>query len=645
MELYINGELCDTFGSEEVALSRAVNKIGDIQFRDGDYTNNFDLPTTARNKLIFGNAQVVNSATNIPYERLTARIEVNGNIVSMGYAVLLESSEVFRVSYYGANADWFKIIGDKSLQDLDLLALNHKWTATNVRDARLNNTAWTDAYNYPNVDYGEWGTVYWYTFYLGMYVKYLVQKIFSEAGFTIAGNFWDNDSNLPIEMIPFCGNWRRDKIYSERNTFSCTIDNTVQATDLTSLAIPDIQGVNGTTTTDCDYDFDPSLDFSYASPSTITVQREDHHLVLDGGDITINYNLTFNRNSTPAVDIAAKCNFIYVDENGDQASLLIADLSAAAANSTGHNFTGTINLTISRGAIFFSIGDLFIVAGSSFDFAIVPNELDVDDLNIDPTFSYITVASILPDVKQKDLLVTVFNQHCLLFDTDHQINYVNLFTFNDVIGNIPNAKDWSDKLDISEKPKISYLFENYAQTNKFLYKVDDNNQYLLDQPDFAGGEILIDNENLESEKVVFQSEFCSVIRQWSFSGTFRIAWIPKFPGGDEAEVPPYIGRMEYTSDWLLTMDGYAQEPSQPTMYDISFSGTFIPEYYDPLTNILTKAKLVSASFLLNSVDVQSLDFSKPVYVGYFQAYFYINQVKQFKLTSVETTEVELVRIG
>jgi hypothetical protein len=63
-----------------------------------------------------------------------------------------------------------------------------------------------------------------------------------------------------------------------------------------------------------------------------------------------------------------------------------------------------------------------------------------------------------------------------------------------------------------------------------------------------------------------------------------------------------------------------------------------------LTDILTKSKVVNILLYLNSVDINQLDFSIPIYLDYYEAYFYINQVKQFNTTHVDSTLVELVRL-
>ncbi len=642
VELYIKVggvyQLCVLDGDDDnvLAISRAVNDIGDIQGRDGDFSPNFNAAMIPSNKLLFESAHVLISGTTLPYEKIPAYISKNGNPISFGYCLLLEVTDVFRLSYYGGNADWFKTMGDKKLSDLDLSALNHLWTAANVRDARLNNTVWTDAYTYPNVDYGPWQvgpTVYWTDFFPGVWGKYLLVKIIEEAGFTLAGDFIDNDTNLAKLHIPFCGRFIRDRNYDNRNSGEWNTPVSVY---------------NGTT-------------FSDDLVLTNTISQTHYNIlndasgiitILDKCELTFRIKVTVTNTDILPQAFAFRIN--YTDASGVLQNEVIIDnttdpLDIPIPAGATKTFELTLTRDIDRTTITFDWLMLInpVTAVSVCEFEIISYVVDEeteDYLAIDETFNYITLASILPEVKQKDLLLTVFNQFCLMCDTDHQINYVNIFNFNTVLGNIPNAYDWSNKLDRSVTPRMRFVFNQYAQTNKFLYKDDPENEYLLAAPEFGGGEIEIANENLEVIKTVFQSEFASVIRQSeSFSGTVRMAFIPKFPAGDEVDCEPYMGVIEFETIHLVTMDGYAVETTQPAMHEIGFS-YLIPLYYGALETILTESKIVECLIMLSATDMNQLDFSKPVWIDYFNAYFYINAIQQFKLTSHESTTVQLVRL-
>jgi hypothetical protein len=630
--LYNSPFVLDADEDNDLVLSRAVNNIGDVQSRDSDMARDFNGAMIAPNKLILENAQVLNSGTVIPYRRIPARIEKNGNIISVGYCLLLKAGSVFRMSYYGGNADWFKLIGDKSIQALSLSDYNHLWTATNVRDARLNNTDWEDVYCYPNVDYGAWQTsptAYWTDFYTGVFQKYIIWKIFKEAGFTISGEFWDNNSDLAKGFIPFCGSFKRDRIYDNRNAGewddpSSIFDGTFYQVYLQNTVSSTHYNINN----------------GSSGNNIITILDRCH----------LKFRIKVSFTNADSVPEGFGFGYKYYDQAGNQQTVI---LSNQGTNIIGVGATYTdewieeidcdqteINI---QWLALFNLG----ISVTLCEFEIleyIVDESEDDYLYITETFNYVTMSSILPDFKQKDILVHFFNQFCLMCDTDHQINYVKVFGFNTVTGNIPNAKDWSNKLDRSVEPERSYVFNNYAQSNKFLYKHDEQNQYLEENPEYGSGVIEIDNENLEVEKVVFQSQFASIIRQSSsLAFSVNMAFIPKFQDGDEVNCAPYIGFIEFETENLVTMDGYGLEGTQPCMRPALFS-YLLEIYYPAFIAIIAYAKILDCLMHLDSVDVSQLDFRYPIRLDSENAYFYLNLVDRYKITGEESTQVQLVRL-
>ena len=78
-------------------------------------------------------------------------------------------------------------------------------------------------------------------------------------------------------------------------------------------------------------------------------------------------------------------------------------------------------------------------------------------------------------------------------------------------------------------------------------------------------------------------------------------------------------------------------------YSLNWSDLYL-EYFAPVLNGLYPDILVmETNFLLNALDIQTLDFSKPVYLNQYGAYYFINEIKEFT-TPNETTSVTLVRI-
>jgi hypothetical protein len=78
--------------------------------------------------------------------------------------------------------------------------------------------------------------------------------------------------------------------------------------------------------------------------------------------------------------------------------------------------------------------------------------------------------------------------------------------------------------------------------------------------------------------------------------------------------------------------------------NLGFANNLIPLYYGGLQSVLTRTKIVTENIRLNALDIQALDFLKPIYLDKHNAYFYISKISGFDYGSSESTEVELVKI-
>jgi hypothetical protein len=91
------------------------------------------------------------------------------------------------------------------------------------------------------------------------------------------------------------------------------------------------------------------------------------------------------------------------------------------------------------------------------------------------------------------------------------------------------------------------------------------------------------------------------------------------------------------------------EDANEINYEVNASAlTFeraLRDNYRLLSSVLDNTKVVEALFLLDLRDVQSLDFTRPVYVDYFGDFFYIEQIKQYKVNRRESCFVRLIKLG
>ena len=111
-ELYIDGKLCDLSKKEVITLSLGVNRLTDIQSRQGYYSNTFKLPKTANNLDIFGIPNELNSTDTKRWERLECYIITEGIYQVFGFAQLQSVQDDLSVVVKGGNADWIGLLNE-----------------------------------------------------------------------------------------------------------------------------------------------------------------------------------------------------------------------------------------------------------------------------------------------------------------------------------------------------------------------------------------------------------------------------------------------------------------------------------------------------------------------------------------------------
>jgi hypothetical protein len=655
VEIYINSQLIDLYDEEEIVVSFAVNNLFDIESRDGTYSNTFKIPATHNNNNIFGQFNNILSTTNNAFEVLNALIYVDDVLQVNGFAQMTSANlNEYEIRIFSGNTDWAQAIANINLKDVLPASLNHNWDVNEVVASRYK--TFIDGYNYPNIDYGNLFfapstppfEAPYYELYPAIYCKYLFERIFQIAGYTIESDWFNNNGLFAKQIIPFSADWKRNRDYTLRNFFtnSIPVDTPLtvgmayyyypQFTQIDSYPTNGWQGYNinnGTTT------------------------------VLDGGIIELTYNLEFfNPHPVPC---SFTIDLIYTDDNGNQIFLPFASFTTPplfivpALGVATFNTTVTIN--VSQTSLVLRIGvntlDGVILRSGSYvqlnNFT--PTVEDENDLLISSDFPFITLGSTLPDISATDFIMTIANQYGLIFDQDNYEKRVKIFEFDSVIKNIPNALDWSNKLDLSEYPVITNLHNEYFRNNYFKYAKDSNDTYLTLQDGFADWSLVVDFANADTQQDLFTSEFAPVIRIESFAngiagtGVLEMAYIPVYESGVFQQVTPRMAYIEFdntTPITIPTFSGGYNPAIQPNVYfeELRFIN-LINTYYAQYSNLLNNSKAVNCLIRINNIDINTLDFRKPVWIDYFGAYFYINEIQQYKVTSKDSTQITLILIN
>jgi hypothetical protein len=156
--LYIENTPCDLI-NEDIPITRQVHDLTNLETRQGNFSRQFSLPLTPLNKQLLGFPNEVNSLSNIPYTRLNAMLMYNG-VQDVGFLSIESASSQFaECVFYSGNTDLFDILGNKTLNDLDLSDFDTKWDISGTGTTFFDVKDATSGVIWPIVDTGA-GDVY-----------------------------------------------------------------------------------------------------------------------------------------------------------------------------------------------------------------------------------------------------------------------------------------------------------------------------------------------------------------------------------------------------------------------------------------------------------------------------------------------------
>ncbi len=670
MRIKIGDTVLDQFNNTVIAQNFEVNEFGDLSTRNGGFSNDFTLPLTTKNENALGFPSDLNISTREPYEKVDAQLVDVGAIVAIGYLRYKKiEDKTIKCAFFEGNTEWFNLIKDKKMIDLDLSVFDHTWDHTTIAAAMSSGKR--AGFVYPFIDYGHFVnfstgsslSIASDQFFPGIFVHSLVHQIFADIGWTVGGEIHNYTSDtIYREMIqPFCAaDLVKTQSYLDTNTIDLdedgTTGNIATAPAFTQLSwIPDGTDFNVTSNDDYETAITATINYTGAdASSSVTI-----YLRLDGVTVATSTAITLDNGANE------------VTFNATTVSILTAEV-----------VTVEMNISVAAGIATILAANVVMNPISQM---IAGNE--------------ITMSSTMPDMLQTDFLQYLFFSLGIVPQTDSYAKRVDLDLFRTIEDNIPSALDWSDKLDTSKKATTDFtkLLNNYSKVSIINYEVDDDDPELSaykaeTQTNFGQGQFNIDNAHLDPRKEIYTAPYTPMINILTYSGDIyapQIKWFiedPDNPGTflKEFEPKPKIALLapfatsvpDYTNNVAADLDIF--DPSDPpTLSTVTafpfcwFAKTkFLPEIdalldslvYDQIVfpnvignplkatylqdqeDILNEMKAVRAFFRLTEVDIINQDFLIPVYVNKYKSYFYRNKIKNYRGSKV-STEVELIRIG
>ena len=230
--------ICDLYEDEEIPLTLSIDDFKNVAEKIQSYSKDFNLPATKRNNQIFGNIfeitrTVANPYDFNPYVRTRAVLKQDGIILFDGALRLIDIQDregeiSYNVNLYAQTIALADTLKNKTFDNINFNELQHSYNKTIIKGSwyvdgltLINNlptgtyagvagTKETDVLKYPFVDWthqmlyanGATGTnatlgtpeltSFEQAFRPFIKIKYIIDRIFSDAGYTYSSGLFES---------------------------------------------------------------------------------------------------------------------------------------------------------------------------------------------------------------------------------------------------------------------------------------------------------------------------------------------------------------------------------------------------------------------------------------------------------------------
>jgi hypothetical protein len=700
-QLFINGKSVDLSDETKIGITKQVNNFGDLTSRQGDFSNTFKIPKTIKNRTIFENSENTNSATLFPYKKhLVDYFEDGIQIVFNGSGTLVNDDEKFyNFKINSGNTSFFDETINQSVgrlydvdretlfafqtdKELGARGLAVQWFIDDVISARDG----SQFYIFPVIDNKEnFNQLTNGVFDVRRTLPFLfIKDIFERqeivTQYKLKGSFID--SNIYPKLILSSDSMDYKKsiidgteapipelqvfptlemftqlgfgIYGGSGAYSVTLPNTGIGTGQGFVYYFDYSSSDSFLVDFNEVSLDePNVD-SIGFKGTLTFEATGEILFeTSGGSPSIQYGLAVEVYNTTTNEM------IYQEWLLDKAD----DNYIGSAFAFNH---------------FFNIEGVFHPSHKfKVNFKVKVQEDDLHDISFTlysassfsdkPFFAYVNVNIETPiqygnviffnqifNVPRKNVFKDVLNMFYLIAQTNELTRETYLNFFDDIIENIPNALDWSDKVDTRKKNQ-TFDFGKFGARNVFRYK---ENEFV--PKDFGNGTIEIEGVETSKEQVLIDLNSSATDSRTIDFESLVVPQIRTYKSD---------GNTNKTNNRILIAD------IQDTAFDIEFSDSFassnfstnipfarfldpakeenldfpslIPKHFKAIKRILRNPKKIVLQMKLNSIDIKNLNFIIPIKLDvqeneiFVQGHFFISRINAYKNGSAS---VEFIRL-
>lgn len=589
-ELYIKGESVD-LGDSEITLNFKSNLLGDISKITASNSYTIKLPRTNKNIRLLDFPDVAGHESYMMRDYFNAEYYRNGVKLFDAKAVLISCSEDgFDVALtWGMSEKFIQLMNDdKSIQEFADMAL--PWNSSTTYDNGLVDGQLSHGYIRHNAGIDVDSNRDKIFIHPSVNCMRLLEEIASYYGLTM--DWGSYKQYIELLYLPLIS----QKASSKYNFFEANITGTLDS-DIKYVKFTQINRVDGINISNTE---------TYGDVVRIYETSLDWEL-----DILIYTN---KHNTLNVVELAFYSNAQYIK------SLQIS--------------SNDIGLCAYKGVIPFDITEysnitIRIRINNGALLGIIKSYIKIfsEDVQSVSYNQYYPIGSNLPDISVVDFI----KQICWLFGlfaikSDTGVSFISV---NKIIDNRDKAVDWSKKLVPTgwTAKETSYTFGDFAQKNYFRYEENENAKS-------ADGYMVVQNKTLDYEKDLVKLPYTA----GGDNGDMRA--VPYFKWSDDGTIVELEDCGDRIMQLVISFDSQGKEDARLDFSDLKFQNRVSRFGLSSYQDLIRSPFVIKDTFRLTEIDLKNIDYSIPVYIERYAAFFAIISIK----SQGDYSECELLKL-
>jgi len=691
-EIYVEDYKLDLLQDISTEFNYVIDDIVDFGSKNTSYSKTINISGTAKNNQIFGfvfdmgNSNLTNDELpNVNYnfnasKSAQCRIFIDKIQIFKGTLRILEividgKTIEYQCSVFGELGGFITELGNKRLtgndnidDDLDFSDYNHNWTYENISSSweasgsrGTNNTAaYGSGYYYPLIDYGNVSTLKvdydFKTFRPALFVKEYLEKILTNSGYAYEFPLLDTEAFKRI-IIP-----QNQKALAKISISNLLAKQIIKTYTGSGFEIP----IEFTSSSLGDFSLTSGTDFTFSGTTKV---------------LNIDFKFMAYWNVGPAATILVKKNGITIGSHymGTGFSLNYIYTNIIINNVTFNN-ADVLRVTIDWTGGIFPYDLEMLEEGGGLTLNSTSAELVPYNYN-----ELIDINNVIPKgIFQKDFFLSICKMYNLyVYDDIFNEKKIYIKPYIDFYPETSaEALDWSNKIDRSKPLSIKPMSELNARYYQYKYKDDTDtyNENYKKKFNENYADRLYDtaydfSKETESVEIIFASsplikptgkdKYVTQIlkitdnntKEQSIDSVIRIMQVQKLTGVTSWKIMNgattlntytdygYAGHLHFDGSGIPDQDINFGAPKELYFASASYPTTnlfnaYHSEYIAEITD--KDSKLLTCSALLNTVDINNLDFSKYIWID--GVLFRLNKIEGFNPMEYNTTKISLLKV-